>query len=106
MRAFMAALAVRLETALPGRVAVERRRDGFFSGTSHVSQIRIDHPEAVFTLIFDKSGLSAKRAKLVHGVAISTATLAVPQWLNELNAKVADLADSSAAAGDMLHGFL
>jgi len=106
MRAFMAALAARLETALPGRVTVERRRDGLFSGTRHVSQIRVDHPDAVFTLTFDKTGLNAKRARLVHGVAISTAALAVPQWLSELNTHVAALADSSAAAGDVLHGFL
>ena len=34
MRAFMAALAVRLETALPGRVTIERKRDGLSEVTS------------------------------------------------------------------------
>jgi|EndMetStandDraft_6_1072998.scaffolds.fasta_scaffold49501_2 hypothetical protein len=106
MRAFMAALAVRLETALPGRVSVERKRDGFFSSTSHVAEIRVEHPDAVFTLSFGKPGLTASRAKVVRGVTIGTSTLPVPQWLAELNKSVADLADRSAIAGDVLHGFL
>ena len=106
MRAFMAALAVRLESALPGRVTVERKRDGFFSSTSHVATIKIEHPEAIFTLTFTKAGLTATRAKLVRNVAISTTPLPVPQWLSELNGAVAALADRSAAAGDVLHGFL
>jgi hypothetical protein len=106
MRAFMAALAVRLETALPGRVSVERKRDGFFSSTSHVAEIRVEHPDAVFTLSFGKSGLTASRAKVVRGVTIGTSTLPVPQWLAELNKSVADLADRNAIAGDVLHGFL
>ena len=106
MRAFMAALAVRLETALPGRVTVDRKRDGFFSSTSHVAVIKVEHPEARFALTFGKAGLSATRARLVHGVAISTSPLPVPQWLSELNQAVAALADNSAVAGDVLHGFL
>ena len=106
MRAFMAALAVRLETALPGRVSVGRKRDGFFSSTSHVTEIKVEHPDAIFSLTFGKAGLAASRAKVVHGVTISNASLPVPQWLGELNKSVADLADSSAIAGDVLHGFL
>jgi hypothetical protein len=106
MRAFMAALAVRLETALPGRVRVERKRDGFFSSTSHVAEIKVEHPDTIFTLSFGKPGLTAQRAKVVRGVTIGTSNLPVPQWLAELNGAVADLADSSAIAGDVLHGFL
>jgi hypothetical protein len=106
MRAFMATLAVRLETALPGRVGVVRKRDGFFSSTSHVAEIKVEHPEAIFSLAFGKHGLSASRAKVVHGVTISNATLPVQEWLSELNRSVADLADRSAIAGDELHGFL
>jgi hypothetical protein len=106
IKAFLAALATRLETALPGRVRVDRKRDGLFSSTRHVWRIRIDHPDAIFTLTFDKAGLVATRAKQVHGVTISTATLAVPRWLAELNEMVATIADQSAEAGDVLHGFL
>ncbi len=106
IRAFLAALATRLETALPGRVRVDRKRDGLFSSTRHVSRIRVDHPDAIFTLTFDKAGLTATRAKQVHGVIISTAAVSVPQWLSELNDMVATIADQSAVAGDVLHGFL
>jgi len=106
MRAFLSALSARLEGALPGRVETERRRDGLFSRSSHVAKITVRFEGAIFTITFDKNGLSAARAKRVREVVISTTPLQVPQWLEELQADVAQLAEHAGSAGDVLHGFL
>ena len=106
IRAFMGALATRLETALPGAVEVARKRDGFFSSSSHVTQIKVRDPQAVYTLELAAGRLSATRANAVRGVTLGTATLPVPQWLAELKAAIARQAESGAEAGDVLHGFL
>jgi hypothetical protein len=106
IRAFMAALATRLETALPGRVKVDRKREWLFSSKRHVWRIGVENPDVIFTLTSAKTGLSATRAKRVHGVTISTTALTVPQWLAELNDMVTSSANQSAVAGDVLHGFL
>jgi hypothetical protein len=106
MRAFLSALAARLEGALPGRVEVERKRDGLFSRTSHVARIAVRFEAAIFTISFGKTGLSATRAKLVREVVISTTPSPVPQWLKELQDEVAKLAEHAGSAGEVLHGFL
>ncbi len=45
LRAFMEALAVWLQGALPDRVTVDRRRDGLLSRTSHVHEITLERAE-------------------------------------------------------------
>jgi hypothetical protein len=106
LQAFMEALAVRLEGALPGRVKVERRRDGLFAKTSHVHEIAFEGDKAVYRLAFGKSGFTASRAKLVRGVVISSATVDPSQWLGEVRQEVAALAERASAAGDTLNNFL
>ena len=106
IRAFTEALAVRLEGALPGRVSVDRRRDGLLSKTSHVAKIILTCDKAVYELVQDKGGLTASRAKIVRGVAISSSALPVPEWLDRVRAEVQALADEHGAASDVLHDFL
>jgi hypothetical protein len=106
MRAFLAALAVRLEEALPGRVDVDRRRDGLFARTSHVAKIAVRSDGAIFSIVFDKGGLIATRAKLVRDVVISTTPVPASQWLAELRVAVAALAENAGSTEDVLHGFL
>lgn len=106
LQAFMEALAVRLEGALPGRVKVERRRDGLFAKTSHAAKIAFHSDKAVYELSFGKAGLAASRTKLVRDVAISSTTIDPAQWLTEVRQEVSALADKAGAAGDALHDFL
>ena len=106
LRAFAEALAARLEPALPGRVLVERRRDGFFSSTSHVARIAIRFEDAVLTLVQDHGQLSATRAKVVRGVTIGSQDLAVPAWLDEVVSRTRALGAGSGEAHAVLHDFL
>ena len=106
LRAFMEALAVRLDGALPGRVSVERRRDGILSKTSHVTRITLRTDRAVYDLEHGKSGLKSTRAKLVRGVVISSSAVTARDWLTDVRAEVQALAEAAGSAGDVLHGFL
>ena len=106
LRAFMEALAARLQGALPDRVTVERRRDGLLSSTRHVHEIVLRAEGGEYRLRFDKGTLTATRAKAVRGVVISTTEQPVPQWLNEVRAEVAALAGAMGSASDVLHDFL
>jgi hypothetical protein len=106
LRGFMDALAVRMESALPGRVDVERKRDGLLSKTTHVRAIAIDGDGARYTLVFDKGRLQARRAKIVRGVVIGTAELPIEQWLTEVRGGVEGLAGSLGGASDIIKDFL
>jgi|HubBroStandDraft_1064217.scaffolds.fasta_scaffold210802_2 hypothetical protein len=106
LRAFMEALAVRLEGNLPGRVTVERRRDGLLSGARHVARIAVRGERALYELALGKAGLTATRAKLVRGVTISTAAISARDWLAELRSELQSLAEQAGSATDTLHGFL
>jgi hypothetical protein len=106
MRAFMEALAVRLDGALPGRVTVDRRRDGLFSKTSHVARLVLRGDRAVYELACDRGRLDATRAKLVRGVVISSSTISPQDWLQDVRGEVQALASKAGAASDLLHDFL
>ncbi len=106
MRAFVEALAARLEAALPGRVAVERRRDGLFSSTSHVSRIAVSFEGCLLTLTSERGGLAARRAKVVRGVTIGGEDLAVPAWLDEVVRRTRALGKGAGAAHGALTDFL
>ena len=78
LRAFMEALAVRLDGALPERVTVERRRDGLLSSTRHVHEITFRGDGAQYRAVFDKGQLTATKCKTVRGVVISNTELPFP----------------------------
>ena len=106
LRAFMSALAVRLEQALPGRVNVDRKRDGLFSATSHVTKIEIATDTAAYTITLDGKGVKTSRAKVVHGVTISNAIIAPADWMTDMRSTVARLSADAGDASDALGNFL
>jgi hypothetical protein len=106
MKAFVEALAARLESALPGSVDVERRRDGFFSKTSHVAKITIRFDTSLLTLELDHGRLDPKRAKVVRGVTIGSEAMTVPAWLEEVVRLTRASGETNDAAHGVLHDFL
>jgi len=106
LRAFMEALAVRLEGAMPGRVEVERKRDGLLSQSKHVAKIAVKGERAVYELTRDRTGLVATRNKLVHGVSISSSSISARDWLADIRAELQALAEQAGSTSDALHGFL
>ena len=106
IRAFLEALAVRLEGALPGRVTVDRRRDGLFAKTAHVRKISVRGEKAAYELEFGRGQLMATKAKIVRGVSISSSTVKASEWLADVRQEVQSMADQAIVASDVLHGFL
>lgn len=106
MRAFIEALAARLEPALPGRVAVERRRDGLFSPKSHVSRIALTFDDCLLTLALDRGHLVARQARVVRGVTIGSQDLPVPAWLDQVVGRTRALGEGASAAHAVLNDFL
>ena len=106
LRTFMSALAVRLETALPSRVTVDRKRDGLFSSTTHVVKIEVTTDTAAYTISLDRSGVRTGRAKVVRGVTISSALIPAMEWMHDVKAAVKHLSSSAGDASDVIGDFL
>jgi len=98
-RAFLAALATKLEGALPAQTRVERARDGLFKGTTHVARITVELGGFRYMLSAGKhGGLEASRAKVVGGVVIKNERVGVDTWIDALARDLAAYAQSSASA--------
>jgi hypothetical protein len=106
IKAMLSALASRLEGALPERVKVEWKRDGLFSAERHVARIAFDADDGLYVISVARSGLETTLAKKVRGVAISTKALTPREWLSQVRAHVAAMADHAGQAGDSLNDFL
>lgn len=106
MKAFMQALAVRMEDALPGRVEVERKRDGFFSRESHAVRIAVAFDSSLYALELQQGRLVARRSKIVHGVSLSSDDIAVPDWFAALNREIGVVGQQAGDAQTVIHDFL
>jgi len=106
IKAFMEGFVARMESALPGRVRVDRKRDGLFSSTSHAVKIEIDTGQNIYQLTLEHGRMIAHRTKAVRGVTLKSEELAVPEWLEALNHDVQHLADHADSAHGVLHDFL
>ena len=105
-KTFAEALAARLEPSLPGRVAVERRRDGLFSSTTHVASITVRFDDALLVLKAERGTLAGHSAKVVRGVTIGTRDMPVADWLAEVVRRTRVLGEGAASAQAALHDFL
>ena len=104
--AFLGALAVRLDGALPGRVAVERH-GGLFNHDKSVKRIALDLGERRYSISDEGHGrLKAERATVVRGIALKTEALDVDAWLGGLAATLAEQAQQSSAARAALEKLL
>ena len=106
LRTFMSALAARLEQALPGRVTVDRKRDGLFSASTHVVKIEVATDAAAYTISLDRSGVRTGRAKVVRGVTISSALIPATEWMQDVKAAVKHLSGAAGDASDVIGDFL
>jgi hypothetical protein len=93
-RGLAEALAVRLESALPGQTRVKRRSKRFLSGDKVVRLIEVDAGENRYTLAVDDHGsLDAQRSAAVRGIVLKNDPLPVEEWLDSL---ARDLAEHAA----------
>jgi hypothetical protein len=104
--AFVNALAVRLEDAVPGMVSVERKRAGLFSGEKVVRRITCDVGEEQYVLEADGGRVTTTCGKAVRGITIRTETVPVADWSRRLVEAIGRQADTSQQAYQALHGLV
>ncbi len=89
VEALVAALAVRLEAALPGMVAVKRRRvGGLRSKESAIQAILLSTGDARFELTRAPAGFECTHHTVVRGITVRREQLDLPDWIDEVVAAV------------------
>jgi hypothetical protein len=102
--AFVEALAVKLEQALPNGVRVDRR--GGLFGAKKVRQISVDAGDMRLRLDRDGAAVNTSRARLSGGIVLKTEQIEIDEWLHELARALADQARRSSATREALDRML
>jgi len=105
LKAFVEALADKLEAALPGRVQVERKSTGLLSKEKRVASIQCQLGDVRYILSM-RDGLEVRRAKVVRGVVLKSEELSLEVWLDALAHDLADEAQTSEQAQRALQQLL
>jgi len=106
LKAFLEALAVKLEGAMPDQTVVTRQNK-LFSKEHPVREILITLDEYQYRLSREDRGpLFAQRAKVVRGIVLKTDQLSIDQWISELAESLARQAEQSFSARAALERFL
>jgi hypothetical protein len=105
LRAFVEALAVKLEDAVPGAVTVDRRRDGMF-GPKHVRRIAVEASGQRLELRADGASIQTRCARLSGGIVLKNEELATDEWLALLADALAQQARSSLTTRQALERLL
>jgi hypothetical protein len=88
LRAFVEALAVKLEDAVPAGVRVERRRSGIL-GPKLVQRIALDAGDQRLELRVVGAGIETRCARLSAGIVLKTETIDTDGWLAALGQALA-----------------
>jgi hypothetical protein len=103
--AFVEALAVKLEDAVPGGVRVERRRDGLL-GPKLVRRIALDAGGRRLELRIDSGAVQAYCSRLSGGIVLKTEELSTDEWLHALGEALALQAQHSQSTRQALERLL
>lgn len=79
---FLTVLAEKLESALPGRVVVERRATRFLGKKTRVESVRCDLGECRYLLERDGGGVAARRATVVRGIVLKSELVRLEDWID------------------------
>jgi hypothetical protein len=105
VRAFVEALAVKLEQAVPEAATVERRRDGMF-GPKRVRRIAVDAGGQRMELRAGGSSLQTLCARVSGGIVLKNEELPTDAWLRALGEALADQARQSQTTRQALERLL
>jgi hypothetical protein len=105
LRAFVEALAVKLEGAVPEAVMVERRRDGMF-GPKRVQRIALDAGDQRLELSVRGSAIQTRCSRLSGGIVLKREELGTDEWLRALGEALAVQAQRSQTTRQALERLL
>ena len=97
LRTFMDALAVKLASALPGMVSVQRE-GGLFKKDRQVKAIQVQLDDKLYELAKSGTRIEAQVSHEVRGITLKKESVQLDQWINELSRHLARHAESSAEA--------
>jgi hypothetical protein len=103
--AFVEALAVKLEQAVPGAVAVERRRQGMF-GPKRVQRIALDAGDQRLELQARDGAIETRSSRLSGGIVLKREQLDTDAWLHALGEALAVQAQRSQTTRQALERLL
>jgi hypothetical protein len=107
MRGLVAALAARLEGALPRLVSVRRRKvGGFRSKETEVQSITIDLGESRYELEASPTGYQCTRHSIVRGITLSRERCQLADWMSDVVTAVGGQADLTERDRAALEGLL
>ena len=102
---FVESLAAKLEEAVPGRVRVERRRNGMF-GPKTVRSVSVDLGDRRLELRANGGAVQTRCAKLSGGIVLKNEALETDAWLAMLSDALAAEASRSEATRKALERLL
>ena len=102
---FVESLAAKLEEAVPGRVRVQRRRDGMF-GPKRVRSVAVDLGDRRLELQAEGGGVEARCSRLSGGIVLRKETVDTDVWLAMLSEGLATEASRSEATRQALERLL
>jgi hypothetical protein len=105
LSAFVEALAVKLEEAIPGAVAVTRRRDGMF-GPKRVQRIALDAGDQRLELQVAGGAIQTRCSRLSGGIVLKREDLDTEAWLHALGEALAVQAQRSQTTRQALERLL
>jgi hypothetical protein len=94
---FVEVLAGKLESALPGRVTIERR-GGLFARGKKVHRIDINLENDHYGLVAEGTHIKASRSHAVRGIVLKTEELPLQTWIDVLSRDLAAEAAQSESA--------
>ena len=92
--AFVEALAVKLEAALPGQAEVERR-GGLLGGRKRVRRIEVTLGDQRYELEAERGRVTCRRRSVVRGIALKTQELDLDAWIAALSQDLVEEAERS-----------
>ena len=95
LNAFVEALAVKLEGALPDRVRVDRKGGGLLSREKRVRRISIGMDEARYDLERVGGSIETSRCNEVRGIVIKSERLGLDEWIDALSRELTSRAQQS-----------
>ncbi|MFL5627406.1 MAG: hypothetical protein ACJ788_17660 [Ktedonobacteraceae bacterium] len=106
LKAFLEALAVKLEGSLPNQTTVTRH-SSIFSREHPVKEINVTLGDYQYRISRERQGpIITQRAKVVRGIVLKTDQIPLEQWIEELAAALAEVAASNSQARIALERFL
>lgn len=94
LKAFVEALAVKLDASFPQRVQIERK-GGRFGGEQRVRRIGVTLGDNEYELRSEDGQITCQRRNVVRGIALKTEPLSLEQWIDSLAGGLVDEAGKS-----------